>query len=228
MKVTWSAFSVGNWAVSIEAIHNIYESTLFKSLILLLPLWSIGPISQFLDHFTDGRTLWTSYQLVARPLPKHMTTQTQNKHIHIPNSHAFCGIRTHDPGFRAKTIQSLDRSATVTGKACLSVLILIGVEVVSVLCKVRCVQIWYCVGGILQQECSLCLLQVYQKRFSEIYFNRSWERNGPYVRRSCVLQKVDGVTVFCSKFTKWLLCKYCAKFLHLCHWHLEVSSVSAL
>jgi hypothetical protein len=34
------------------------------------------------------------------PLPKHRT-QTQNKHIHIPNTHALCGIRTHDPGFRA-------------------------------------------------------------------------------------------------------------------------------
>jgi hypothetical protein len=25
----------------------------------------------------------------------------QNKHIHIPNIHAMCGIRIHDPGFRA-------------------------------------------------------------------------------------------------------------------------------
>jgi hypothetical protein len=25
----------------------------------------------------------------------------QNKHIHIPNINALCGIRTHDPGFRA-------------------------------------------------------------------------------------------------------------------------------
>jgi hypothetical protein len=42
-----------------------------------------------------------SDQLVTTPLPKHRTTQTQNKHIHIENIHAFCGIRTHDPGFRA-------------------------------------------------------------------------------------------------------------------------------
>jgi hypothetical protein len=41
-----------------------------------------------------------SDQLGARPLPKHRTTQTQNKHIHILNIHALCGIRTHDPGFR--------------------------------------------------------------------------------------------------------------------------------
>jgi hypothetical protein len=42
-----------------------------------------------------------SDQPVARPLPKHRTIQTQNKHIHIQNIHVVCGIRTHDPGFRA-------------------------------------------------------------------------------------------------------------------------------
>jgi hypothetical protein len=46
---------------------------LFFSLILL-QLWSIGLISQFLDHFTDSRTPWTGDQLVARPLPKRRTT----------------------------------------------------------------------------------------------------------------------------------------------------------
>jgi hypothetical protein len=50
--------------------------------------------------FTDVRTPWTGDQLVARPLPKHRATQTQNKHIHIPNIHGLCGFRTHDPGFR--------------------------------------------------------------------------------------------------------------------------------
>jgi hypothetical protein len=59
------------------------------------------PKYPFYDNFTDGRTHWMSDQLIARPLPKHRTTQTQNKHIHIPNTHALCGIRTHDPGFRA-------------------------------------------------------------------------------------------------------------------------------
>jgi hypothetical protein len=29
------------------------------------------------DHFTDGRTPWTSDQLVAMSLPKHRTTQTE-------------------------------------------------------------------------------------------------------------------------------------------------------
>jgi hypothetical protein len=32
---------------------------------------------QFRDRFTDGRTPWMSDQLVARPLPKHRTTNTE-------------------------------------------------------------------------------------------------------------------------------------------------------
>jgi hypothetical protein len=42
-----------------------------------------------------------SDQFIAMPLPKHRTIQTQNKHIHKPNIHALCGIRTHNPSFRA-------------------------------------------------------------------------------------------------------------------------------
>jgi hypothetical protein len=64
---------------------------------------------QFHDRFTEGRTSWTSDQLVARPLPKHRTTQTQNKHIYIPNVHALCVIRTHDSGFRASEISTFLR-----------------------------------------------------------------------------------------------------------------------
>jgi hypothetical protein len=38
------------------------------------------PILQFRNLFyTVGRTLWTSDQLVARPLPTYRSTQTQNK-----------------------------------------------------------------------------------------------------------------------------------------------------
>jgi hypothetical protein len=64
----------------------------------------VGPWSpvQFRNLFyTDGRTPWTSDQLVAKPLPKHRTTQTQNKHIHIPNIDALIGIRTYDLSVRA-------------------------------------------------------------------------------------------------------------------------------
>jgi hypothetical protein len=63
----------------------------------------VGPglFFSYMIIFTDGRTPWASDQLVARPLPKCRTTQTQNKHIHTPNIHAFSGIRIHDPRFRA-------------------------------------------------------------------------------------------------------------------------------
>jgi hypothetical protein len=41
------------------------------------------PLFRFHDLFTGGRTPWTSDQLVARPLPKHTTTQTQkNTYTH--------------------------------------------------------------------------------------------------------------------------------------------------
>jgi hypothetical protein len=47
--------------------------------------------------FHRGRTPWASDQLIARPLPKQRTTQTQNKPINTPNIHALNGIPTHDP-----------------------------------------------------------------------------------------------------------------------------------
>jgi hypothetical protein len=85
-------------------VNSLICSQSLKSLSTSLPLqppWALASDVQFHDHFTDGRTPWTSDQLVARPLPKHRTTQTQNKHTHIPNIHALYGIRTHNPGFRA-------------------------------------------------------------------------------------------------------------------------------
>jgi hypothetical protein len=75
------------------------------------------PLIQFRNHFfTDGRTPWTSDQLVTRLLPKQRTTQTQNKRIHTPHIYALSGIRTHDPcaSERAKTVPALDRAVTVT------------------------------------------------------------------------------------------------------------------
>jgi hypothetical protein len=46
-------------------------------------------------------TPWTGDQPLVRPLLKHRRTQTQNKRIHTPNTHALSGIRTHDPSVRA-------------------------------------------------------------------------------------------------------------------------------
>jgi hypothetical protein len=55
---------------------------LFFSLALQPP-WALASAFQFHDHFTNGRTPWTSDQLVARPLHKQRTTQTQNKRRQI-------------------------------------------------------------------------------------------------------------------------------------------------
>jgi hypothetical protein len=84
--------------VSIILSYQNLRITFFYWLYSPRGSWSLF---QFYDHFTDGRTPWASDQLVARPLTTNRTTQTQNKHIHTQNIHALCGIRIHDPGFRA-------------------------------------------------------------------------------------------------------------------------------
>jgi hypothetical protein len=73
---------------------------------LYSPLWTLASAFQFHDHFTDGRTPWTSNQLVARPLPKHRTTQTQNKHTHTHQ------IPMHCVGFEP-TIPASERAKAV-------------------------------------------------------------------------------------------------------------------
>jgi hypothetical protein len=86
--------------VSTHKVRKKFWGGVFFFPLALQPPWALtSDFFQFLDHFTDGRTPWTSDQLIARALPKHRTTQTQNKYIHIPDIHALCGIRTHDPGF---------------------------------------------------------------------------------------------------------------------------------
>jgi hypothetical protein len=72
-----------------------FVSTLYSFLLALLPLWALASF-EFSDLFLIGRIPWTNDQLVTRPLPKHRTTQTRNKHIYTPNINALSGIRTHD------------------------------------------------------------------------------------------------------------------------------------
>jgi hypothetical protein len=83
---------------------------------LLLPLWSIGLISKFLHHFTDGRTPWTGDQLVERRLLIHRTTQTQkNAHTYThQTSMSWVGFEpTITATEQPKTVHALDRSAPV-------------------------------------------------------------------------------------------------------------------
>jgi hypothetical protein len=57
--------------------------TFIHSSMILQPFVRPWPLLQFRNLFyTDGRTPWTSDQPVARPLPTHRTTQTQNKRTH--------------------------------------------------------------------------------------------------------------------------------------------------
>jgi hypothetical protein len=70
------------------------------------------------SSFTGGRTPCTGDQLVARPLPKHRTTQTQKN----AETHETSTSRTgFEPAITAselsKTVHASDRSATETGKA---------------------------------------------------------------------------------------------------------------
>jgi hypothetical protein len=69
---------------------------------------------QFLNLYTVGRTPWTEDQPVARSLPTHRRTETQNKLTQISMSRM--GFEPTSPVFeRAKTVHSLDRAATVIG-----------------------------------------------------------------------------------------------------------------
>jgi hypothetical protein len=104
------------------AVHSLGTTALIYSIYNIVFFFtgstaSLGPglCCQFHDRFTDGRTPWTSDQLVARSLPKHRTTQTHNKHIH-QTSMPCVGFEPAIPASElAKTVHASDRSATVTG-----------------------------------------------------------------------------------------------------------------
>jgi hypothetical protein len=68
--------------------------------------------------FTGGRFPWTGDQLVARPLPKHRSTQTQEKLGHTLNIHAQGGIRTRNHGLRAIEDCSCLRLFGYRGRLC--------------------------------------------------------------------------------------------------------------
>jgi hypothetical protein len=50
-----------------------------------------------------------SDQPVAKPLPKHRKTQTENKRIPTANIYALSTIRTHNPSVRASEDSSILR-----------------------------------------------------------------------------------------------------------------------
>jgi hypothetical protein len=72
------------------------------------------PLLQFRNLFyTVGKTPGTGDQPVARPLPTHRTTQTQNKRTQT--SMPWVGFEPMIPAFKwPKTVHASDRAATVT------------------------------------------------------------------------------------------------------------------
>jgi hypothetical protein len=79
-----------------------------------------GRFCGFLIIYTVGRTSWTGDQPVARPLPTHRTSQTQNKRT--LTSMLRVGFEPTIPVFeRAKTVHALDHAATLIG-VCINLL----------------------------------------------------------------------------------------------------------
>jgi hypothetical protein len=78
------------------------------------PLLDLGQFFSFLIFYTEGRTPWMGDKPIARPLPTHMTAQTQNKRTQ--KSMPQVGFEPTIPVFeRAKAVHDLGRAATVIG-----------------------------------------------------------------------------------------------------------------
>jgi hypothetical protein len=86
-------------------------SNLFIYLWLYSLLLNLSHFSSFLILYRVGKTPRTGHQPVARPLPAHRTTQTQNKQISMPRV-LDPTIPTFMPEMR---VLALDRGATVIG-----------------------------------------------------------------------------------------------------------------
>jgi hypothetical protein len=97
-------------------IYNSSVNALLLLLLLLLLLyglfWGLGRLFRFFILYTVGRTHLTRDQPVARPLPTHRTTQTQNKRTQT--SMPWVRFEPRIPALkRAKTVHALDRAAIV-------------------------------------------------------------------------------------------------------------------
>jgi hypothetical protein len=73
-----------NYISTYLCIYPSIHLPIHPSIHLYIHLWLYSPcepwpLFQFLNLYTVGRTPWTGEQPVARPLPTHRTTQTQNK-----------------------------------------------------------------------------------------------------------------------------------------------------
>jgi hypothetical protein len=103
LQVTWV------WRCVVNFYLSIY--LWFYSPLLGLGPW---PLFSFLNYTQSAGLLGRGDQPVARPLPIHRTTQTQNKRTQT--SMRRVGLEPTTPVFeRAKTVHALVCSATVIG-----------------------------------------------------------------------------------------------------------------
>jgi hypothetical protein len=94
--------------------HNMYFVVMRVFYGSTALCWTLAAFSVFWSFYTVNRTPWTGDQSVARPLPTHRTTQTQNKGTQT--SMPWEGFEPTIPAFeRAKTVHALDRAAIVIG-----------------------------------------------------------------------------------------------------------------
>jgi hypothetical protein len=87
-----SYFTKLPWMWSKRPFNRLHPGQLHHSLTIqsrIPPPWLLQPLqgpglflSSVINFYTDVRTPWTSDKPVARPLPIHRPTQTQNKRIH--------------------------------------------------------------------------------------------------------------------------------------------------
>jgi hypothetical protein len=93
---------------------NSHSTNYSLSFSIALQPFGPWPLFQFLDLYTVGRTPWNGDQPVARPLPTHTTTQTQNK-----RTHTFMPQVGFEPTIQvfelAKTVHASDHAAIVIG-----------------------------------------------------------------------------------------------------------------
>jgi hypothetical protein len=95
------------WLENTE-VHDNVESSRVSSACLWVysPLLDLGRFFNFLILYRVSRTPWIGDQPVARPIPTHRTTQTQNKRTHT--SLLRVGFQSTIPAFeRAKTSSCL-------------------------------------------------------------------------------------------------------------------------
>jgi hypothetical protein len=105
----------GENAVTAPRLGTSASIRIFPNLFFGSTAFSLGPrlLFSLLILYTDGRTPWTENQTVARLLPTHSTTQTQNKRTDIMPP---VGIEpTISVLELAKTVHALDRATTVIG-----------------------------------------------------------------------------------------------------------------